>query len=881
VIAGIRHRLRALFRRGEVESELEDELQFHVEQATAAHVRAGHTPEEAARLARLELGGLEAVKEDCRDARGVRLLYDFGTDVRYGLRVLRKSPAFTVVAILTLALGIGANTAMFAIVDDVLLHPVPYERPAQLVRLHASKPSFERGSISYPNFIDWQAGNRSFSSIAVSRSAAFTLTGAGSAERVSGELISPDYFTVLAVAPLAGHAFATDDAIALLGERLWRRKFAASPDIVGRTIVLDGQSYVVAGVMPARADLRAVSGGPPVDVYVPITQRDREVLKLRAAGLGIHGIARLKPGVTIEQARADMAAVTTHLAERYPETNKSVGATIDPLEEAIVGNLRPYLLVLFAAVGLVLLIACVNVANLLLARSAVRSHELAIRAAVGASFGRVIRQLLTESLLLAVAGGACGLLVAWWSTDALLAFLPGRLSRVAAHSLDPSVLAFTAGVTLLAGVLAGLLPALKAIRPNLYDTIKEGGRGHSTRSRPQAVFVVLQTGLAVVLLVGAGLLVRTMARLSTIDPGYEPSGVVTFGLSLSPQMQAAPTAAIRTALQDLEGALATTPGVDAASFAFDSVPVEGGDQWLFWVDGRPKPQSDDQMSWAVASIVGPGYLESMRIPLLRGRFFTERDDEHVPYAVVIDDVFARMHFPGEDPIGKRLHFGDEDSAEIVGVVGHVRMWGLDQDESTTVRAQLYIPFRQLGDPMVAKAAAGAVVVARVRGDGAVAALRSTIERHGAENVMFRLRTAGEIITSYQTTRRFAMYVLAAFAALALLLSCVGIYGVISYVVARRTAELGIRMALGATAHTIMRMVLGEGLKLTLIGVVLGLGAACLLTRFMTGMLYGVPPIDPITFAAVAAGVTLVALVSLVLPARRAMRVEVMQALRAD
>ena len=521
--SGIRHRLRALFRRDAMESELDDELRFHLEQSTESYIRAGHTRAEATRLARLDLGGVETVKEDCRDARGARLFYDLVADLRYGIRVLRRSPAFTVIAVLTLALGIGANTAMFAVVDDVLLHPVPYDNPDQLVRLHANKPSFERGSISYPNFVDWQAANRSFSAIAVSRSGAFTLTGAGTPERVSGELVSTDYFTVLGVSPLHGHTFAKDDAVVLLGERLWKRKFEAAPDVVGKKLLLDGTSYVVVGVMPERADLRAISGGQAAGVYLPITQLNREGLKQRAAGLGIHGIGRLKPDVSIAQARADLAAVTTHLAATYPETNRSVGATIVPLEESVVGNLRPYLLVLFGAVGLVLLIACVNVANLLLARSALRSHEIAIRVAVGASFGRLIRQLLTESLLLAFAGGACGLLVAWWSTDVLLAILPGRLSQVEVNSLDRRVLLFTGGVSFVAGVLAGLAPALKAIRPNVYDTIKEGGRGHSARGRSQNVFVVVQTAMAVVLLVGAGLLVRTMAQLSSIDQDTSPT----------------------------------------------------------------------------------------------------------------------------------------------------------------------------------------------------------------------------------------------------------------------------------------------------------------------------------------------------------------------
>jgi putative ABC transport system permease protein len=878
----IRHRLRALFRRRAVESELDEELRFHLDKAAEAYVREGLTPEEAMRRARIDLGGVEAVKENVRDARGVRIVYDLGADLRYGVRVLRKSPAFTLVAILTLALGIGANTAMFAVVDDVLMHPVPYDKPEELVRLHGSNASFERASISYPNFLDWQASNHSFSSIAASRGVAFTLTGIGTAERISGDAVSTDYFAVLGVTPLFGHTFATDEPVALLGERLWRRKFAAATDVVGRTIILDGRAYAVVGVMPERADLRGVSGGDPSDVYVPITQIDRETLRRRGAGLGIHGIARLAPGTTIEQAREDLAAVAAHLAVLYPETNRAVGAKIDPLEEAVVGNLRPYLLVLFAAVGLVLMIACVNVANLLLARSAVRSHELAIRVAVGASFGRLMRQLITESLLLACVGGAFGLLVSSWSTDALLALLPGRLSRVSVDSLDPRVLVFTVAISLVAGVLCGLVPAWKAIRPNLHGTIKEGGRGYSTRSRPQAVFIVLQTALAVVLLVGAGLLVRTMVQLSRTSPGYDPDGVVTFGLSLPPAMQNASPAAVRAALRDLDSAIATTPGVESAAFTYGDVPIEGSDQWTFWIDGRPKPVSADQMIIAVVSIVGPEYLTAMKIPLQRGRFLTARDDQNTPDVVVIDDVFANQHFPGEDPIGKRIRIGD-DPVEIIGVVGHVKMFGLDQDEQTKVRAQMYFSFRQLADSEMSRASAGVTVIARTHGDRAavVGALRATVERLGGDNVMFRVRTAGEIITGYQATRRFAMYVLGAFAALALLLCTIGIYGVVSYLVARRTTEIGIRMALGATASIVMRLILRDGLKLTLAGIAIGLMAACLVTRFMSGLLFGVSSLDPITFVVVAATVTLIALCALLVPARRATRLDVLQALRTE
>ncbi|HSR99163.1 MAG TPA: ABC transporter permease [Kofleriaceae bacterium] len=892
MLGDLRYRLRALFRRNAMERELDEELQFHLAKSAEAHERAGHPRHEAMRLARLELDGVEPVKEDCRDARGVRPLEDLVGDVRYGLRVLRRAPLFTAVAMVTLALGIGANTAMFSLVNVVLRQPLPYPEPDQLVRLHGSKPPYDRGSVSFPNFLDWQAANHTFRAMAVSREAAFTRTGRGAAERVSAQLVSSDYFAVLDVHPLAGRGFSHREAepggpaIAILGERLWQRSFGAAEDAVGKSIILDGKSYAVIGVMPAAQDVHAVAGGAPPDVYIPIGQIIPEALKRRGAGLGIHGIGRLAPGVTIAQARADLAAITSKLAATYPDTNKGVGAAIEPLRDSVFGNLRPYVLLLFGAVGLVLLIACVNVANLMLARAAARSREIGIRLALGATAGRLIRQLLTESLLLAIGGGALGLLVAWWCADTLFVLLPRGLPHGGSLGLDASVLGFTGAISVLAGVLSGLTPALKATRIDLHGMLKEGGRGPSTtRYRAQAAFAIVQMAMAFVLLVGAGLLVRTLLRLSSADPGFQKDGVVTLGVSLSPALKSAAPERTRGELRRLGKALAAAPGVVAASLAWGAVPIEGDDQLLFWRDDRPTPQGQDDMSIAMRSVVGPGYLDTMRIPLLRGRFFSERDDERMPRVVVIDDAFARTYFADTDPIGKRVHVDEYDfePAEIIGVVGHVKQWGLDQDETTAVRAQLYEPFLQMPDPQVAGTPDGVIAMVRTRGDtgAVVTALRAIVQAHGGENAMYRVRTVDELIDAYQATRRLAMYILAAFAALALVLSCVGIYGVVSYIVAQRTTEIGIRMALGARASDIMRLVVRQGARLVVIGVVLGLAGAIAVSPYMADLVYDVPPIDPVTFAAVACAIVAIALAAMVLPARRAMRLDPMAALRTD
>ncbi|MBV8759803.1 MAG: ABC transporter permease [Deltaproteobacteria bacterium] len=889
MLRDLRFRLRALFRRSAVERELADELQFHLEQSIAAHVAAGKPRAEAERLARVELGGVEVVKEDCRQARGTRPIEDLATDVRYGLRVLRRAPVFTAVAVITLALGIGINTAMFSLVDASLRQPLPYDAPDELVRLHGHHPQFERGSISFPNFLDWQRGNHTFAAMAISRDGAFTLTGSGAAERVTAALVSSDYFVVLGTAPLLGRAFARGEAEpggpanVVVGERLWKGKLGGRADVVGRSIVLDGKGYTVIGVMPAGPDLHVIAGGAAPDVYMPIGQIDPDALKRRGAGLGMHGIGRLAPGVTIEQARADIGGVTQRLAQQYPETNRSMGATIDPLREAVFGNTRPYVLLLFAAVALVLLIACVNVANLVLARSAGRSREIAIRLALGASTGRIVRQLLTESVLLGLMGGALGLFVAWWCSDTLFALLPHGLAHVGALRLDGGLLAFTAAISILAGLIAGLTPALRSRRADLHDTLKEGGRGPSTtRYRAQSTFVVCQLAMTFVLLAGAAAVVRTVVHLATDDPGYDRAGVITFGLSLSPALKHAPADRIRAELRRIETALAASPQTSAMSLAGE-VPIEADDQVQLVIDGKPPPPNRPS---AQRFIVGPGYAVTMHLRLVHGRFFSDHDDEHAPPVVVIDDEFAREHFGGEDPIGKHIRTDDDGfdkPVEVIGVVAHTKQWGLDRDDTSPVRAQLYQPFWQLPDDAMAGAPDGIAVLVRARGDvaAAIATERELIPALGPEDVMFNVRTADEIIAGYQGARRFSMYVLVAFAALALLLSCIGVYGVLAYIVAQRTTEIGIRIALGARASDILRLVLRQGGRLLLLGLVLGLAGALAAGPYAGALVYGVSPTDPLTLAMVGLAVSLLALAAIVMPARRAMRMDPMQALRTD
>jgi len=811
-------------------------------------------------------------------------------DLRYGFRMLAKSPGFTAVAIVTLALGIGANTALFSVINGVLLSPLPFPEPDRLVTLHENKPNFEGGSVSYPNFRDWQKENHTFSALALGRTYAFSLTGSGEAEQVGGEFISSDFFPVLGVRPVLGRTFAADEErvgagpVALISVGLWQRKFSSAPDILGKSITLDGRDYTIVGVIPANFHL-LIPGFRDTAVYAPIGQWSNPLLLQRGAGLGFHGIGRLKPGVTMEQARADMERVTRNLAEAFPQADKGITAKLSPLKEQMVGDVRPLLLVLLAAVGFVLLIACVNVANLLLARATSRSREFAVRVALGASQRRVVRQLLTESILLALVGGGLGLLLAAWGTRAALGVLPAALPRAEQVGLDAHVLIFTAAISLLAGVFFGFAPALKTSRPDLHETIKQGGRGAvGTRHRTQDVFVVVEMALALVLLTGAGLTIRSLAKLWSVDPGFNPHHVLTFGLSLPPAMMAATPDAIRVAFREFDDKLASLPGIQSVSQTWGAIPLSSDDEQLFWLQGQPKPANENDMNWAIDYIVEPDYLKAMGIPLLQGRFFTAQDNEHSPLVVVVDEVFARKYFPDQNPVGKRINLNlFNQLVEIVGVVGHVKQWGLATDDQQSLRSDLYIPCLQMPNDFVAMTPSGSAVVVRAQdaSAGLLDSIRHVSAQMSNQQVIFGAQTMDSLISDSMASLRFSMILLVVFATLALLLASVGIYGVISYVVGQRAHEMGIRMALGAQPRDILRLILGRGGKLAGFGVGFGLAAALGLTRLMSSLLYGVGATDPLTFAGVALLLTLVALAAAYVPARRAAKVDPMVALRYE
>lgn len=808
-------------------------------------------------------------------------------DVRFGLRILRKSPGFAIVAIVTLALGIGANTAVFSVVNAILISPLPFPQPQQLVSLYWSRQKAQQSSIPYPNFLDWQKDNSTFASMAAYNFTSFDMTGRDQPERLQGLRVSSNYFSTLGEKPLIGRTFRPEEdqlgatPVALMGEGLWNREFASSSNVLGQTISLDGTVYTIVGVVPSNS----LIFDTPSEVFVPLGQWNEPLLRDRRIALGSVGIGRLKPGVTLGQAQADMNTIANNLARAYPAADEGTGVYMVPLKSDIVGDIGGTLFVLLGAVGFVLLIACANVASLLLARSTGRRREFAIRTALGATRSRVVRQLFTESIVLSIFGGALGLALATWGTSAILSAVPEGLPRSSHIGVDWSVLGFTLVISIVAGIIFGFAPALKISQPELQETLKEGGRGaRGTRHLTQNVFVVVEMALAIVLLAGAGLMIRSLAKLSEINPGFEPKGATKFNATLSPAESSTP-ARIRESYRQLTAKFEDIPGVVAASPLVGGLPLESEAILPFWREGQPKPPSENQMTRADWYAVGPDYLKAMGIPLKRGRFISTSDTENSAFVVDIDTSFARQYFPREDPVGKRIHLGVINaSAQIIGVVGRVRQTGLNESPDRVERVQLYVPLIQLPDKLLPLAAGrGSTFLVRTAGaPGAfAAAIRSASRSFDSQQVLYGFTTVEQIVANSLVTQRFSAILLGGFAGLALLLSALGIYGVISYLVGQRTHEIGVRMALGARRSDVLRLVLRQGVRLAVAGVAIGIVAALALTRLIVKLLYGVGATDPLTFAGVAILLMLVALVACYMPARRAMQVDPMTALRHE
>ena len=875
-------RLRALLRKGAAERELDAELRYHLERETEQNLADGMTAEEARYAALRSFGGVEQAREQCREARGVRMIEELWQDLRYGARMLRKNPGFTLVAVVTLALGVGANTAIFSVVNAVLLRPLPYAHPSRLVTLwgKTANTGADRMPFSYPNFTDYKNQAQAFESAAAYDTDDAVLTSDDTeAESLSGARVTADLFPLLGVEPALGRVFSTEEdkaggaAVVVISHGLWQRRYASDPQIVGRQIMLGERSTKVIGVMPRGFTFPVEE--EKADYWVPLVA-DPSVAQLLSNRYGkfLTIVARLKPSVRLEQAEAEVSVIARRLEAQYPEANTGWSARLVPLQADIVGGVRPALLILLGAVALVLLIACANVANLLLARAGARGKEIAIRRALGAGRARIVRQLLTESLLLSLAGGGLGLLLAEWLVDVLVATGPADLPRLADVNLDSSVLGFTLAVSILTGLVFGLAPALRASKTDLSEPLKEGGRSSTDGARGNSLrglLVVSEVALSLMLLVGAGLLIKSFVRLLQADLGYQTERVLTASLSLSetkypePDQQAA-------RYQQVLRRVASLPGVEAAGAA-SLLPLGGRDSYnVFRIEGRP-PFAAGQEPSVRYQVVSPDYFRAMGIQLREGRSFNEGDTKDAPQVVMVNEAFARRHFSGEDPTGKRLSIGDEPPREIVGVVGSVRHRGLDEEPQPEFYVSyLQTPRRDLN-----------LVVRTASTDPAklAASVHDAIKEVEKDQPVGGIRTMDALVAHSVAPRRFQMLLLGSFALIALVLAGVGIYGVMAYAVAQRRHEIGVRLALGAQRGDVIRLVVRQGMTLALVGAGLGLVGAFAGARVLGSLLYNVSAGDPWVFACVSALLILTAWLACYLPARRATGIDPMIALRHE
>ena len=791
------------------------------------------------------------------------------SDCRYAARVFRNRPAFTLLVIATLALAIGANTAIFSIVSGVLLRPLPFADPGRLVQLSESI-----GSISYPNLLDWRAQNSVFESMAAYNYFSKNLQDNANPERVAAVMAERGLFRTLGVQPIAGRAFRDDDPphVAVIGAGLWKRRFASDPALIGKNITLDGEAYTVLGVMPR--DFQFPYQATHTELWIPLevlrSPRPRALKYLSA-------VARLKPGVKLEAARKEMAVIAQRLEKQYPEENAGGGILVAPLRDALAGGVRPALLTVLGAVGMVLSIACVNVANLLLARAAARSHEVAVRSALGASPGRLVRQFLTESVLLAIAGGAVGLLLAPWGSDLLLKLAASQIPRYWEIGIDWRVFAFLLVVSIGTGIAFGIVPALAAARVDLQSGLKEGGRRGSAGRRESLLrdgLVVAEIALSFVLLMGAGLLLRTFLYLERTETGMVTSNVLTLD-TLLPQARYPTSRAAGRYYREMEDRVLQIPGVRSAGF-INMLPLVGwGMNSTFTIEGHA-PQPPGRGPYVEFRFVSPGYFHALGIPIRRGRDLSDRDEDSAQPVMTINETMARQYFPNEDPIGKHVQVLAREPVTIVGIVGDVRQEGLNQPSAPEV----YFTVAQCPFPAWLSSPA-MVVSANLPPENLVSAVRAAIRGIDPTQAIFNVKTMDRVVADSLADHTLYLWLMGLFAGLALILAAAGIYGVISYAVTARTHEIGIRLALGAAQGRILRQVLGHGAALAGLGLAFGIAGALALTRLLARLLVGVAPNDPATFAATGVLLAAVALAACAIPARRAMRVDPMVVLRQE
>ena len=872
-----------LWRRRQMEVQLEKELSFHLEQHMSQLVARGVPPDEARRQARLALGGPEQVKEKCRDARGTRWLEDLLQDTCYALRTFRQKPGFTVVALLLLALGIGATTVMFAVINSVLLRPLSYPESDRLVTLRTYTEQF--GELWGFSNLDFGDARRESQTLAL---AAWTYGGGtisepGEPEYVNGRQISAELFSTLDISPIHGRAFRPDEdrpgapLVAIISDGLWRRDFGGDPSTIGRSLVYEGHPYTVVGIVPAGFQLDG-----DADVFTPLEQRrntDPRMQNRSARFLRV--MARLRPGFRLDESRAELALIARHLADEYPKSNAGLGMIDYPLQKELVGDVGSTLWLLLCAVGLVLLIACVNVASLLLARAVSRERELAMRVALGAGRSRLARQCLTESAMLGLGGGVLGVILAFVSVHPFVAFWPGSLPRADEIHLDWRVLVFAVGASLLSGFLFGLAPALRVPVRGVEQTLRAGARSITGSSRRlHGAFVISEIALAVVLLVSAGMLGHTLLALSSLDPGLNMHDVMAARFALSPGTLRNPEQ-IRAAWQDVLDRARRVAGVESVAVA-DIIPMREGENSLPYRTSADQPPPN-QEPLALASCVTPDYLKVMGIPLRQGRFFNERDRIGGEPVVVIDDNLAQHAFGTKDAVGKRIWIPAMGAGPVlvVGVVGHVRHWGLASDDQSRVRDQMYYPFAQVPAPLLHFFSSIMSIAVRttIPPLNVVEPLRQQLRGAAGDQVLYEVRTMEQLVSASLARQRFLLLLFGIFAGLALLLACIGIYGVLAYLTGQRVPEIGVRMTLGATARDVLRLILGQSLVMIFAGVGIGILAALAAGRILNRLVEGMRPAGVSTFAITIPVLVIAALFASFVPARRASRVDPVSALR--
>jgi len=875
-------RLRAIFRAKSMETGLDEELKFHLDRQLEKSIQSGLSPEEARRRVRLDFGGATQIMEECRDARGTHALEALGQDLRYGFRTLRKNPGFACVALITLALAIGANTAIFSVVYGALLRPLPYADPDRLMVLNETHPRIGTISVSYPNFLDWRAQNHVFSGMSVMAGVGYNLSGIAQPESISGQAVSSNFLSLIGVHPLFGRDFDPSEdkpgaaPVVMLTYPLWQSHFAARQDVIGRDVSLDGRGFTIIAVLPPEfRTTEAVSVLEPLGVW--LTHNTGAIGRSNRGDTA--AIGRLATGATLARARAEMEAIAARLATAYPEDNNQFGIALQPIRELFVGDIRPAILVLFAAVIFVLLIACANVANLFLMRAAGRTREIALRVAVGATGGRIIQQMLAESLVVAGFGGVLGLGLAFAGMQTMSSLIPAAAMSGNGANLNGGALLFALGAAALSAVAFGLAPAMQSVRAGVYSRLKESGKsstGGVRQNRWRTMLVVAELALSVILLAGAGLMLKSVYRLVAVNPGFRPDHVLRLNMGLTPA-QYPNDAAIGAFWRQLLDRVRALPGVESAALGTHIPLTDSHGRGDITVEGMSLP-APGSFPHPDEHVVSPGYLRTLGVGLLGGRDFSESDSETAPKVALINARLARDLFPGQDPVGKRFIAGRPDPARkpvwisIVGVVDDTRMYGL----ANPSRLEIYRPLAQgAPDEM------DLIVKSRIGPASLTSSIRSVLTSIDRNQPISSVSTMDQLVQKSVGSRRVTLILLGLFSALALVLAGIGVYGVVSYSVAQRTQEIGIRMALGAGHEDVMKMILLQGARIASTGLIIGMLAAFVLTRYLERLLFSVSPGDPATFAMVALVLALVALLACYIPARRTLQVDPMTALRYE